>query len=444
MVDRESGLPGSGMRVKSGDHGGDKAILVTLCLPHLPFHPSCLLGYGAAVLAQRYEVTVIDFNVELHFKNGGKLKSILDAVDKARFLSDGLFLDPFYAEVETQIDHLYATVPWEQYPVVYVTHPTWYPMAPTEAVLRLARAIRWVSPETAIFFFGRSLGTWTNVELLRKNGVQAVHLNDLFATEATAEPVRYDGLPTPVYGNREKYLFDLLPFMLKHGCPWARCRFCSFCRGGNSGYLERSAKAAVRELEVLIDRYDPTVLVCRDNALNGGNLIEFCGYLEKLHKPWCGEARGDLSGKEVEALSKAGCRLIFVGLESGSDGTLRAIDKGVTVKHMSNCIKMLHSNGIYPVPSLIVGAPGEGRADFEESIQFVVDHRPYLEMISIYPFLVAPSSEFAAQRKQAEADVELRVIQCLQACEDLGLKVCLGEQSIEYYSFNWVQTMALS
>ena len=415
-----------------------KAALVTVCLPHLPLHPSCFLGYGAAILAERYDLEVIDVNAELYFKNRAKLKPLLDAMDKTQIISDALHVYPFYEAVDPSIDRHYAAIPWQKYSLVYVTPPSWFPMVPTEAVLRLSRAIKRVSPKARIFFFGTSLGSWTNEGELKKNGIHTVHLNDLFATDATSKPVRYDSLPPPVYEHRDKYLFDLLPFALKHGCPWGRCRFCALSKGWNSGYLERSAKAAIKELEVLIDRYDPKVLVCKDHTLNGRNLAEFCGYFKAFKKPWCGESRADLSGKKIEALRRAGCRLIYFGLESGSDTTLRRINKGITSKQMSDFIKRLHSNGILPSPSIIVGAPGERRVDFEKTIRFLVDHRGFLDVVNVYPFTISPVSEFGSQKKQPAPDTPLRLFRFIDACTDLGLKVICGEQSIEYFCFKMI------
>ncbi len=91
-------------------------------------------------------------------------------------------------------------------------------------------------------------------------------------------------------------------------------------------------------------------------------------------------SRADLSGKKIQALSKAGCRGIFFGLESGSDRILSAMNKGITSKQMSSFIKRLHSNGILPAPSIVIGAPGEARVDFEKTVQFLVDHRGYIEV----------------------------------------------------------------
>jgi hypothetical protein len=438
MIDRESSFPGSRKCLNPAGHGSDRAALVTPCLSHLPFHPSCFLGYGAAVLTARYDLEVIDLNAELHFRNMEKLKPILGAIDKAQIVSDALHLSPFYDELGKHIDGYYAATLWKKYAQVYVTAPSWFPTVPAEAVLRLSRAIKRVSPNTRVSFFSNSLGSWTNEAELKKNGVHTVHLNDLFAVDVTAKPVRYDLLPTPVYEHRDKYLFDLLPFTLKHGCSWGRCRFCSLSKGWNSGYVERSPKAAILELEELIDQYDPAALVCRDNSLNGRNLVQFCGYLERLNKPWYGMCRADLSGKKIQALWKAGCRGIFFGLESGSDRTLSAMHKGITSKQMSNFIKRLHSGGILPTPSIIIGTPGEERVDFEKTIQFLVDHRRYFEVVNVYPFMATPASEFGSQKKQPAPNVTMRLYQVIQRCGDLGLKVCVGEQCAEYVLFKRV------
>jgi hypothetical protein len=411
-----------------------KAALVTPWFSHLPFHPSCFLGYGAAVLAGRYDLELIDLNAEIYFRYRGELKQILDAMDKTQVASDVLLTPLFYA-IGPHIDRHYAAISWNKYPLVYVTPPSWFPMVPAEAVLRLSGAITRVSPNTKVFFFGNSLGSWTNEGELKEHGVQTVHLNDLFAVDANAKPIIYDLLPIPIYEHRDKYMFDLLPFTLKHGCPWGRCRFCSLSRGWNSGYLERSAKVVIKELEAIIGQYDPAVLVCRDHTLNGHNLIEFCGYFETFKKPWCGASRADLSGRQIQALWKAGCRVIFFGLESGSDRTLKTMNKGITSKQMSDFIKTLHSSGILPAPSLVIGAPGEGRVDFEKTIQFLVDHRRYFDVVNVYPFMATPASEFSSQKKELDKNALMKLFKFIQTCEELGLKVILGEQSMEYFLF---------
>ncbi len=424
---------------KSLASSGHKAALVTPCLPHLPFHPSCFLGYGSAILSSTCELDVMDLNAQIHQENMGKLKPALDLMHTNRVVSDTLSLFPFYEELGSKaVDEKYAEISWKEYSAVYVTQPSWFPTVPTEAVLGLSDAIRRKSPDTAVRFFGNSLGSWTNEEELKKNGVEIASLNSLDRVDQGPGPFDYDRLPSPVYRNRGEYLFDLLPFMLKHGCSWGRCRFCSLCRGWNSGYLERSVKDVIRELETVIDTYDPAALVCRDNSLKGGNLIEFCEHFGQFGKPWCGMSRADLTDDEIEALSRANCRLIFFGLESGSDRTLNAINKGITSTQMSSLIKRLHSAGIVPVPSVMIGLPGEKQSDFQKTVQFIGDHRRYLEMLNVYPFIATPASEKGFREEQPDEYDPLGLFRFIQKCEDMGLKVCVGEQSMEYLAFRWL------
>ena len=111
------------------------------------------------------------------------------------------------------------------------------------------------------------------------------------------------------------------------------------------------------------------------------------------------------------------------------------MNKGITTKQMSRFIRMLHSNGILPAPSLVIGSPGEESVDFEKTIQFLVEHRPYLEVVNVYPFMITPASEFNSQKKQQDKDVHIKMFHLIQTCEELGPKVIFGEQSIEYFLF---------
>lgn len=414
-----------------------KAALVTPVVSHLPFHPSSSLGYGAALLFSECDLDVIDLNAELHLENEPKLKAVLDIMIAARIVSDDSFLYPLYDEMQAQIDQAYGAVPWREYRRVYVTTPSWFPTVPTESVFRLSRCIREKSPVTEVCFFGNSLGSWTDEEELRRNGICIVHLNGLSPAKV-GEPVDYDSLPTPFYVGREKYLFDLLPFMLKHGCPWGKCRFCSLAKGSNSGYLERSAGAAFREIEELLERYKPKMLVCRDNAINGKNLREFCSLMTHSGIPWIAMARADLSQTEIRLLQNAGCKLIYFGLESGSDKVLRAIRKGIGATQISTFLKHVYDQGIIPVPSLMVGAPDERESEFNETIRFLGDHSRFIEMVNVYPFMLTPGSDFTHTGERASGNTMARLGEITKRCQDMGLQVCIGEQSAEYLSFRRV------
>jgi radical SAM superfamily enzyme YgiQ (UPF0313 family) len=414
-----------------------KAALVTPILSHLPFHPSPFLGYGGALLKNDCSLDVIDLNANVHLTNLSKLRSVLDIIDKVPVVSDDWFLYLFYNEIHSQIDQTYRAVPWKKYQRVYVTTPSWFPTVPTDAVLRLHRCIMEEAPETGVCFFGNSLGSWTDEKNLTRNGMRVVHLNGLSPAKV-GEPVDYDSLPVPLYVEREKYLFDLLPFMLKHGCPWGKCRFCSLSKGANSGYLERSAKAAFQEIESLLEKYRPRMLVCRDNAINGKNLREFCSLMADAGIPWIAMARADLSEPEIRLLRNSGCKLIYFGLESGSDKVLRSIRKGIGTAQLSHFLNCVYDQEIIAVPSLIVGTPAEGESEFKETIRFLGDHSRLIDMVNVYPFMLTPGSGFYCTGQGESRSTMARLNEITMKCQDLGIRVCIGEQSAEYLSFRKV------
>jgi radical SAM superfamily enzyme YgiQ (UPF0313 family) len=330
--------------------------------------------------------------------------------------------------VETE----YKRISWRDYQSVFITMPSWFVNIPTENILMLSNLIGRESPDSRIFFFGNSLGSWSDENNLRRNKVTIIHLNDLFEMNPANEPVNYDALPTPIYEKREKYIFNILPFRLKHGCIWGQCRFCSLAKGWNSGYTERSAKKVIREIEELIDIYNPKMLVCSDNTINGKNLMEFCTHFKIFKKPWIGMARADLTEHDITALQKADCRLIYFGLESGSERVLKEINKGINTKQMSDFIMNLHNHSIMPAPSVFVGSPKESEIDFKKTIQFIVDHRYYLDILNVFPFMMTPGSDYFIKNRKSNPSTLNRLNKLVKICTEIGIKVCIGEQSDEY------------
>jgi radical SAM superfamily enzyme YgiQ (UPF0313 family) len=336
------------------------------------------------------------------------------------------------------VESVYKSIEWEKYQSVFITTPTWFVTIPTDEILKLSNFVKKASPDSKVYYFGNSLGSWTDESKLKTNDIHIRHLNDLFKSDPVNEPVDFEALPTPFYENQKKYIFDLLPFRLKHGCIWGKCRFCSLAKGWNSGYKERSVKNAIQEIEALIDHYKPKMLVCRDNSINGKNLLEFCAGLENFKIPWVAMSRADLSDAEIAALQGAGCRFLYFGLESGSDQVLDQINKGIDSKQMSHFIRTLSDHGIMPAPSLFVGAPGETEDDFAQTAQFIRDHQNFLNVINLYPFMLTPASDFFNLKKTSKNHAIKRLFKLIRICEESGITVCVGEQSAEYILFKKV------
>jgi radical SAM superfamily enzyme YgiQ (UPF0313 family) len=98
-----------------------------------------------------------------------------------------------------------------------------------------------------------------------------------------------------------------------------------------------------------------------------------CEYLIALGSPfvWCCQTRADNVDEELLALmKKAGCRLIHLGVESGSDRVLAASGKSTSKDAISKGVRMIEKAGIETLAFFMFGLPGETDKEREETIRF--------------------------------------------------------------------------
>jgi anaerobic magnesium-protoporphyrin IX monomethyl ester cyclase len=101
----------------------------------------------------------------------------------------------------------------------------------------------------------------------------------------------------------------------------------------------------------------------------------------------------------ARALRAAGCRIAWIGAESGSQRILDAMEKGTRVDQIANATGLLHGAGVDVGFFLQFGYPGETREDIERTLQMVRDCAPDDIGVSVsYPL---PGTTFY-QRVQAQ------------------------------------------
>jgi radical SAM superfamily enzyme YgiQ (UPF0313 family) len=100
--------------------------------------------------------------------------------------------------------------------------------------------------------------------------------------------------------------------------------------------------------------------------------------LTKRRSPFKCLSRADLLLRDgdVGALRRAGCRIVWIGAESGSQKILDAMEKGTRVEQIYTASERLHDAGVQVGFFLQFGYPGETRADIEATLQMVRDCRP--------------------------------------------------------------------
>jgi anaerobic magnesium-protoporphyrin IX monomethyl ester cyclase len=163
--------------------------------------------------------------------------------------------------------------------------------------------------------------------------------------------------------------------MSERGCPFG----CSYCvRTFGRRLLSRSAESILSEIEALGIRHGIRNIRFMDDTFtaNRARLIALCqGLIERrLGVAWTCLTRVDvLDAEALSLMRRAGCRRMYLGLESGSQRVLDSLHKGLTVEGIRERMKTVRKSGIEASAFFIVGAPGETDEDVEESIRLAIE-----------------------------------------------------------------------
>jgi radical SAM superfamily enzyme YgiQ (UPF0313 family) len=176
--------------------------------------------------------------------------------------------------------------------------------------------------------------------------------------------------------------------MTARGCPY----HCAFCLWPQSMYGHkqrfRSIANVINELKVLVERYGLREVNIDDGTFttNKKRVLEFCRRLqeEKLKLVWTCNGRVDnLDDELLKAMKAAGCKMIRLGVESGSQDVLDKIKKGLTLRQIEDGVRLVKKHGIQALGGFMFGFPYDSRASIEATIQFAKKLSPDQVQFSI-------------------------------------------------------------
>jgi len=163
------------------------------------------------------------------------------------------------------------------------------------------------------------------------------------------------------------------------GCPY-RCNWCAKPISGNKFQI-RPANLVAAEIRELKEMYGVQHIWFGDDvfALNHNWVQDFANEIEAMHcaLPFKIQSRADLmTHTTVAGLKRAGCVEIWMGVESGSQKVLNAMDKGLHVSDVVTARSRLADEGIRACYFLQFGYPGETWEDIQQTIALVRNTHP--------------------------------------------------------------------
>lgn len=195
-------------------------------------------------------------------------------------------------------------------------------------------------------------------------------------------PLELDDMPFPAYNliHPSDYYYEVLGERMailegSRGCPFQ----CPFCLKAMYGQEVRTKPVSqmIDEIERVIKEYRFQCIYFFDLefAFDRGRVIELCRDLIKrgLNFSWACQTRLDNVDVELLSLmSRAGCRLIHFGIETGEPSVQARIKKEIDIQRAKHVIDKAHKLGIATVCFYIVGFPNETHSEREETLSLAL------------------------------------------------------------------------
>ena len=217
-------------------------------------------------------------------------------------------------------------------------------------------------------------GTWTRGESGPVAGPPQRNIDDL------------DTLANP------HELYDTHIVMTSRGCPW-QCTFCGAETSWGRGFRAQSIDYVLDGLEHALRRLPVRMLQIKDDTFttNKKRVIKLCQGMRrrKLRFLWSCDTRVDVLNEELlKEMRLAGCERLSLGVESGSQRILDAIQKKIRVDEIVEATRMAKKFGIKVRFYMMLGNRGETRESFRETLEFLDHAAPHsyiFSCLSIYP-----------------------------------------------------------
>jgi radical SAM superfamily enzyme YgiQ (UPF0313 family) len=236
----------------------------------------------------------------------------------------------------------------------------------------------------------------------KENGKSIHNPNRTFSTSEELNKIPFVSEVYKNHLNIKDYflghtLYPMVQIFTGRGCP-NQCTFCSWPKTlMGRKYRVRSVENVVDEFESVANELPEVKEIFIEDdtfTINKRRVKEVCSEIRRrnLSIMWSCNARADLDYETMKAMKEAGCRLLDVGYESGSDEILKNIRKGITTDDSRKFTKDAKRAGLMILADFIFGMPGETKETAEKTIRFAKEVKP-----NIVQFAVAtpiPGTEF--------------------------------------------------
>ncbi|WP_053990973.1 radical SAM protein [Mangrovimonas sp. TPBH4] len=164
------------------------------------------------------------------------------------------------------------------------------------------------------------------------------------------------------------------------GCPFT-CSFCAVVPIYNARWKGKSAEKIYEDVSYFKKHYNIDAIEFHDNNFftSKKRVVEFSKLILNDGISWWGEGRIDTinqySDEDLRLMRKAGCKMIFLGAETGNDEILKQMDKGgkQSGQMIKDFAKRMKEVDIIPEMSFVLGLPADSEAQVMAQIDWDIE-----------------------------------------------------------------------
>lgn len=188
------------------------------------------------------------------------------------------------------------------------------------------------------------------------------------------------------------------------GCPFS-CSFCAVVPIYNAKWKGMSAGRIYEDVKYFKEKYNIDAVEFHDNNFftSKKRILEFSELIMNDNINYWGEGRIDTinmySDEELKLMRKGGCKMIFLGAETGNDAVLKQMNKGGTQtgQMIKDFVLRMKNADIVPELSFVLGMPAKTEKEIYDQILWDINFikeikeiNPNAEII-IYIFSPVPT-----------------------------------------------------
>lgn len=187
----------------------------------------------------------------------------------------------------------------------------------------------------------------------------------------------------------------VLPYEPTRGCIY-RCSFC-IRNPMEKGYQTKPYNKIVKDLTEMKNKYGCIKfqfcdhnIACSYEYLDGLSDAFIAEGLGIEWRPFMDIRKADL--KLLKKMKKAGCEVIFYGIESGNNRTLKMIHKDQSSEQAARVLRWTKKAGIKTLAAFMIGCPHEEDRSIKATVRFIKKNKKYIDFAVVRNFSIVESN----------------------------------------------------